>query len=59
MKTFCIAILYIAMVAALDLGGAVWTSFHGTRSASTGAPSAIRAKTLGAVGNPAANPSDT
>ncbi len=28
MKTFLVVTLYIAMVAALDLGGAVWTGLH-------------------------------
>lgn len=63
MKTFFVVTLYAVMVAALDLGGAVWTSLHTARPAKAAAvtvtSNSAPEKTVNAVRAPAAIPSDT
>ena len=61
MKTFLAVALYAAMVAALDLGGAVWQSFamaH-TGKASVAVTAAAASKTERAARTAGTIPSDT
>ena len=64
MKTFLFVALYIAMVAALDLGGAVWTGLHAAHPArasvaATAPVTAAPAKTERASRAAGTIPSDT
>lgn len=63
MKTFFVVTFYAAMVAALDLGGAVWTSLHATHPAKAATvivtAEAPATKTVNAIPAPAPNLSDT
>ena len=59
MKTFFVVTFYAVMVAALDLGGAVWTSLHTVHPAKAAAVITAPAKTVNAVRAPATIPSDT
>lgn len=62
MKTFFVVTFYTVMVAALDLGGAVWTSLHAARPTKAAVVSVAAevppAKTVNAVSVSAPIPSD-
>ena len=64
MKTFLVVTLYTGLVAAVDLGGAVWTHLHaaspGKATMATAAPAAAApVKTQSANHTAVAIPSDT
>ena len=64
MKTFLVVTLYTGLVAAVDLGGAVWTHFHTTlpgkaAMAAVNPAAAAPVKTRSANHTAVAIPSDT